>query len=161
MRQSDRVKNGREARRMNDPAVDDFQRVIERNHAALHAFMHGDPDGFAQLYSHRDDVTLGNPFGPFVRGFDRVVATIARAARNYREGEVVDFEMLATHVTPDLGATVEVERLRAKVGGHEDVATVSIRCTSIFRREEDGWRLVHRHADGITSDRPAESIVQP
>jgi ketosteroid isomerase-like protein len=36
---------------------------------------------------------------------------------------------------------------------------VSLRVTSIFRREEGEWRIVHRHADPVTTARPAESIV--
>jgi ketosteroid isomerase-like protein len=32
--------------------------------------------------------------------------------------------------------------------------------TSIFRKEDGVWRLVHRHADPITSPRPAESVIQ-
>jgi len=36
---------------------------------------------------------------------------------------------------------------------------VTLRTTSIFRTEDGVWRIVHRHADSITSDRPAESVI--
>jgi ketosteroid isomerase-like protein len=32
--------------------------------------------------------------------------------------------------------------------------------TTIFRHEEDGWKLVHRHADTVTTPQPVESLVQ-
>jgi hypothetical protein len=37
---------------------------------------------------------------------------------------------------------------------------VSLRVTSIFRREVSVWRIVHWHADPVTTARPVESIVE-
>lgn len=46
--------------------------LIERYHQALDAFLRGDPTPLEDLYSRRDDSTLANPFGPPVRGWERV-----------------------------------------------------------------------------------------
>ena len=51
------------------------------------------------------------------------------------------------HVTVDLALLVEVERLRAKMGGREDATPVALRTTSVFRNEGGAWKLMHRHAD--------------
>src|SRR5438552_11867394 len=109
----------------------EFDAVVERNHLALDAFMRGDPEPLGALYSHADDVTLGNPFGPFVRGFEQVLATMRRAAEHYRDGEAVTFDTVARYVSDDVGWTVEIERLRAKVGGSPNVTPVSARTTTI------------------------------
>jgi ketosteroid isomerase-like protein len=140
--------------------VADFDQVVEQNHEALDAFTRGDHEPLAKLWSKKDDVTLGNPFGPFVRGFDQVLHTMERAASFYRDGEAVGFDLVAKEVTADLALLVEVERLRAKMGGREDATPVSLRTTSVFRNEGGAWKLVHRHADPITSARPAESVIQ-
>jgi ketosteroid isomerase-like protein len=138
----------------------DFDSVVEQNHAAVDAFVRGDHKPLEDLYSRRDDVTLGNPFGPFVRGFDEVAATMARAASYYRDGRLVGFDLIAKEVTPDLAFVVEVERLSSKIGGSHEESPVSLRVTSIFRNEEGAWKLLHRHADPITSTRPPDSVIQ-
>jgi ketosteroid isomerase-like protein len=94
-----------------------------------------------------------------VRGFTEVAKAMERAATVYRDGQTAGFETIATYVTPDLAFTVETERLEAKIGGRDDIVPVSLRCTSIFRREDGVWKLVHRHADPITVARPAESVI--
>jgi ketosteroid isomerase-like protein len=138
----------------------DVADIVEQNHLAVDAFVKGNHEPLLKLYSQRDDVTLGNPFGPFVRGFEQVEQTMQRAASFYRDGEATGVETISKHVTPDLAYTVEVERLTSKVGGRDDITPLSLRVTRIFRREDDVWRLVHRHADPLTTSRPAESVVQ-
>jgi len=55
---------------------------------------------------------------------------------------------------------VEVERFEAKVGGGEQRVPVALRVTSVFRREDGEWKVVHRHADPITTSQPTESVIQ-
>jgi ketosteroid isomerase-like protein len=135
--------------------------AIELHHLAGDSIMKGDYSGYATLYSHADDVTLGNPFGPFVRGYEAVLQTLEGAASHYRDGGATGFDGISQHVSGGLACIVEVERYRARVGGREEMSDVSARVTSVFRREDGVWRLIHRHADPITSARPAESVIQP
>ena len=132
---------------------------LEEYHRAGREITNGNPEIYKQLYSRRDDVTLANPFGPPARGWSDVSATLDRAAGNYRDGEVVGFENVSTVIASDLAYTVELESYRARVGGAEDITPVAVRVTTIFRREESIWKVVHRHADPITAPRPPESVI--
>jgi len=134
--------------------------VIERSHLAWREFVNGDPQPALQLFSHQDDVTVGNPFGPFVRGWERVSDTVGSAATIYLDGEVTGFERVATYATADLVCIVEVERYQAKIAGRDELSPVALRVTSVLRREDDGWKIVNRHADPITSGRSPESVIQ-
>jgi uncharacterized protein (TIGR02246 family) len=138
----------------------DFDEFVEQYHRALDEFFRGNPEPTKTLYSHLDDATLANPFGPVAIGWKQIVQTMERAATNYREGEATGFETAAKYVTQDLAYIVEVERFKAKVGGSEKTASGALRVTSILRREDGAWRVVHRHADPITTVRPAESVIQ-
>ena len=55
---------------------------------------------------------------------------------------------------------MRVERARARLGGSADITPIALRVTMIFRPEEGEWKIVHRHADPITTAQPAESVVQ-
>ncbi len=140
-------------------ATNDLDSAIRQSHAALSAIWKGDPNGYCLLFSDADDVTLGNPFGPYVRGRQRVEATLARAATYFRDGEVTGVELIAKYISDDFACIVEVEHGRVKVGGSEELVAVDLRVTSVYRLEHARWKLVHRHADPITTPRPAESII--
>jgi ketosteroid isomerase-like protein len=141
-------------------AVDDLDVAIEQFHRAAAEFIKGDPEPYKRLFSQRNDVTLGNPFGPVGRGWAEVAGIMDRAASHYSDGEITRFENIAKYVTPELAYIVEVERFRTKISGREELSPVALRTTSIFRREDDTWKIVHRHADPITTARPIESVIQ-
>ncbi len=140
----------------------DFSDFLEQYHLALDEIINGRPELYQSLYSRRGDVTLANPFAPFgpvSRGYAQVSETIARAASHYVEGHVVGFENFSTFLTTELGYIVEVERFEATVKGREEMSPLALRVTTIMRREDTGWKVVHRQADPITAPRPATSIV--
>jgi ketosteroid isomerase-like protein len=141
-------------------AVDDLDEVIERFDLAQAEFVKGNPEPMTRLFSHREDVTLNNPLSPPAHGWVQVAATMERASSQFRDGEITSFEITEKHVTPELAYIVRVERAKAKVGGREDVAPITLRVTMIFRPEDGAWKVVHRHADPITTPQPAESVIQ-
>jgi ketosteroid isomerase-like protein len=139
---------------------DSLDAAVEQSHLALGEFVTGNPEPLKTLYSHQEDVTLANPLGPVARGWKQAAETIERAASNYRDGEAIGFETLAKYGTPELAYIVEMERYQAKIGGGEEVASVALRVTTILRPEDGVWKIVHRHADPITTARPPESVIQ-
>jgi ketosteroid isomerase-like protein len=116
--------------------VDDVDQLTEQYQLGLEEFMKGNPEPVKELFSHRDDVTLANPLGPPARGWDQVAATIERASSFMRDGEDLHCETVAKYVTPELAYTVWIERVKAKVGGREDITQTALRVTMIFRPEE-------------------------
>jgi ketosteroid isomerase-like protein len=142
-------------------AVDDVDQLIEQYQQALGEFMKGNPEPVQKLFSHRGDVTLANPLGPPAHGWEQVAQTIERAASNFRDGEFLSAEIIERNVTPELAYAVWLEQATAKVSGEEDIfVPIALRVTMIFRPEEGTWKVVHRHADPITTPQPAESVIQ-
>jgi ketosteroid isomerase-like protein len=137
-----------------------FDHAIEQYHRALDEIVKGNPEPDKEMFSHRDDVSLANPLGPPVRGWEQVEATMERAASLLRDGEPTVFERIVTCETAELAFMVEIERTRVRLGGSQDVVPVTLRVTTIFRPEDGTWKVLHRHADPITSPRPPESMIQ-
>src|ERR671913_1094636 len=142
-------------------AVDDVDKLIEQWHLAAGEFVKGNPEPVKKLWSHTEDVTLANPYGPPVRGFDEVANTIEHAASLRSDGAFVEWQIVAKYVTAELAYVVQIERAEAKIGAREDITPLAVRSTMNFRPEDDGeWKIVHRHADPITTPQPAESVIQ-
>jgi len=141
--------------------VDDVDQLLEQWHPASDEFLKGNPEPVKQMWSHKEDVTLANPYGPPVRGWDKVEEVIEYAASQARDGELTSVEIVAKHVSPEFAYVVQIERPKAKLGARENITSFALRVTMIFRPEEDGtWKIVHRHADPITTPQPAGSVIQ-
>jgi ketosteroid isomerase-like protein len=138
----------------------DFDEVVAHYQRAGREFAKGNPEPNKLVFSHREDVTLANPLGPPVRGWEQVAATMERNASMIREGEVTGFDIVAKYVTAELAYMVWVERIKAKLGGRQEIVPFDLRVTTIFRPEDGTWKVVHRHADPITTARPIESVIQ-
>ena len=141
-------------------AVEHVDELLEQYQLAQGEFLKGNPEPVKQLFSHREDVSLANPYGPPVRGWEQVAEVTDRAVSQFRDGEMVGYEIIEKHVTPELAYVVEIERAKAKVGGSEDITPFSLRATMIFRPEDGEWKVAHRHADPITTAQAAESVIQ-
>jgi ketosteroid isomerase-like protein len=146
--------------RMVVAAVDDVDELIEQYHRAQGEFLRGNPETVKDLFSHREDVTLANPYGPPVRGWKQVAKAVDHASSLRSDGTFVEWQIAAKYVSAELAYVVQIERAEAKIGAREEITPLAVRSTMIFRPEEDGeWKIVHRHADPITTPRPAESVI--
>ena len=96
-----------------------------------------------------------------MRGFDEVAKAVEHAASLRSDGTFVGWQIVAKYVSAELAYVVQIERAEAKIGAREDITPIAVRSTMIFRSEEEGeWKIVHRHADPITTPQPAESVIQ-
>ena len=136
-----------------------LERLIEQCEKAWRTFVRGDSQPAKALFSHRDDVTLANPWGPPVRGWDAVSATLDAAADRFRDGKISSFETIAKYVTDELACYLEIERGQAKVSGGEELAPFALRVTTTYRLEDGTWKIVLRHADPIVTAKPMDASL--
>jgi ketosteroid isomerase-like protein len=124
----------------------DAAEFVARCHDALRQHTGGDPRPFLKLWSRAEDVSLMGGVGGHQVGIDNVTELLTAAARtlNY---ETWSAENLAIGFGETLGFTVELERLTRHVRGEEE--EMRLRATTIYRRENGAWRVIHRHGDSL------------
>jgi ketosteroid isomerase-like protein len=57
-------------------------------------------------------------------------------------------------VAGDFAYLLQKEVIHSRLGSQIELSMVELRATMVFRREADGWRIVHRHADSQMATRP-------
>ncbi len=108
------------------------------------------------FWATEDPVTL---FGALLSatGRDEIASVFDGLARRFSDCESFKYEVLAADASQDLGYIVGVEHTTASVGGAPP-APYSLRVTTILRREDGEWKVVHRHADPVTDSGAQEQL---
>lgn len=125
----------------------ELEEFISRCHEALSHQSQGRPEPFLKLWSHADDVTIMAAIGGYHVGFEQVSSLLSAASKT-QSFDTWSAENIVTTVEGDLAFSVELERYGRRVDGDEEEMT--LRATQIYRREEGGWKVIHRHGDVLT-----------
>lgn len=126
-------------------STDDFlAEVVPKLIAADTALHNGDPSQRIAMWSHADPLTL---FGAATtnKGWEEIGTTFEWLGDRFSDCTAYDVEVVAGGVSADLGYVVAIERTTASVGG--EPASYSLRVTTVLRREDGEWKVVHRHGD--------------
>jgi ketosteroid isomerase-like protein len=119
----------------------------------------GNAEPLKGIYSHRGDVTVSGGFGGHFHGWEQVEKNAEFAASRFKGGQI-SFENVSRHYTHDLAYSADIELGQVRLTGREDMSPLVLRVTIIFRREDGVLKLVHRHADPISSIHEADSLIQ-
>ncbi|HJR46383.1 MAG TPA: nuclear transport factor 2 family protein [Actinomycetota bacterium] len=136
---------------------DDFLRsVLPRLTDVDTALHNGDAQPRLALWSENDPVTL---FGAALStsGREQIASLFEWLAGRFSNCASFEYEVTAADARGDLGYIVGIEHTTASVGGEPPQAS-SLRVTTILRREEGEWRVVHRHADPVPDSGATEQL---
>ena len=140
---------------------DGLAAVIEEDHSALNDFMRGNPEPKKRIYSRGDDATLANLLGPPARGCAAVSRRLNEASATLRDATSLSFERVSAVVTADLAYTVEIEHYPGQqFAGSDERHDFELRVRRSSEENPLAGASSTRHADGITTTRPVESVLQ-
>jgi len=127
----------------------DFTTFLKERETASTAFVNGDAGALDGISTRQSPATIFSPKGDVVQGADAVMAANGGAAAAFDKGSSNGFEILHQHSSGDLAYWVGLQRSLVRVKGQDEPVPFNLRVTEIFRREEGGWKLIHRHADRL------------
>ena len=121
------------------------------------AVLNGDASQRIAMWSHDEPVTL---FGAAATrtGWAEARHTFEQLGSIFSDCTGYEIEIVAAGASGDLAYTVAFEHTTASVNGAPPQPYM-LRVTTVFRREDGEWKIVHRHGDPLASQAAAE-IVQ-
>lgn len=119
--------------------------VLPRMKSADLNLHNGDCTARSAMWSRKEPVTL---FGAAytVSGWSDIGPVFEKLAAQFSDCSSFEIEVVGADAGADLGFVVAIERTTASIGGRPPAA-YALRVTTVFRREGDEWKVVHRHGD--------------
>jgi len=100
-------------------------------------------------------------------GWEEIEPVFRRLGTSFSDCRSFDYEVIAAGASDDLAYTIGCEHTTASVHGAPPSAYV-LRVTTVFHRENDEGKVVHRHGDpagspsaGDVLQKPAAGTVEP
>lgn len=123
------------------------EEVVPLLRADVESLHNGDLAFRRRLWSRTEPVTL---LGAWLSGcgWDEVDAVFEGLGTLFRGSLGIDYEVLAAEASGDLGYVVGLEHSSVVVGD-EGPRDYTLRVTTIFRREDGEWKVIHRHGDEV------------
>ena len=126
---------------------DDFSSFMKKRERAAAAYVCGDASALDSMVPHIGDASFFPPSGGSVHGTQQVQERYDRDAKAFSPGGDSSFDVLQYGAEGDIGFWTGFQIADAKMGSADKKAHMKLRITELFRFQEGGWKLIHRHAD--------------
>jgi ketosteroid isomerase-like protein len=126
------------------PTETGVQEASRQFYAALNSMANGDASPMSDIWSHDASVTTMHPIGGREVGWEEVKGPWQQVASMSSEGKITLRDQLV-HAAEDLAYEVGNEVGEFTMGGEK--ISLNLRVTNVYRREADGWKVVHHHTD--------------
>ncbi|HVG49588.1 MAG TPA: nuclear transport factor 2 family protein [Rubellimicrobium sp.] len=128
----------------------DLVALFERASDAHAALIGGEVSRYFEMVAPAPDLVLMTPVGGFTRRSEPFSPAEMEGMTRFFRGGSGTAELVGSYASGDLAVLVMIERARARIADIPD-QDWALRVTLVFRRGEEGWRLVHRHADPLVA----------
>ena len=93
------------------------------------------------------------------KGWSEIQSVFEMLASRFSQCDSWEYDVIAADVSGDLAYIVGTEHITGSIAGAPPVP-FSLRVTTILRREDGVWKVVHRHGDPLPESDSARDRVQ-
>jgi ketosteroid isomerase-like protein len=127
----------------------DFQQFMQQREAAAQSYVEGEAGPLSELSAQELPATFYGPMGGAIQGAKEVLAKYEQDAHAFGPGSQTHFEILHSGASDSVAYWTGFQYAKAVMKGEREPVPMKLRVTEVFRREDRGWKLVHRHADPL------------
>jgi len=129
---------------------DDFPTFLETvRRPAASAFVAGDSAPVERLSAQGGQAIFFDPGGGFTEGAEAVNRANRKGASQFGPSGTTELQVKDLGESGDLAFWTGFQAADIDTGGEQ--RSMRLRVTEIFRREDGGWKMIHRHAS-VASD---------
>lgn len=140
-------------------AAESFEQMVAQAEAAADRFCNGDPGPLMALWSRSDDVPIFGGWGDFETGWQQVGPRLEWASSRFVNADMA-YRHLNQGMSGDFAFTVGIEQGNVRLVGQEGISPMTLRVTTLYRRENGAWRIIHRHADPILEKTAPTAVLR-
>jgi hypothetical protein len=125
--------------------VNAFTAILDTLQKANHELANGNPEMIKSLWSHSPDVTIfAGTKNVDLQGWDKIEPYLNAVSAERGQKWTYTYEQVATHAGEDNAYLLQQEHYLAPNG-----KSVNLHATNLFRKENNVWKLVHRHENKL------------
>jgi ketosteroid isomerase-like protein len=129
---------------------DGFDSFMRQREAAARAYVSGDGAPVDRIVPQTGDATFFPPNGGTVQGAERVAARYGKDVKAFSAGGTTQLEVLQSDSAGDLAFWTGYQIAQVTLGGK--AMQMKLRVTEVFRFQDGGWKMIHRHADANAAE---------
>ena len=131
----------------------DEQEVARANERFYRAFESLDIKQMDAVWAGQGEIQCGHPGWRILRGRSAVMESWRRIFENTPEIRFLLTDV-CIEVCGELAWVTLYENLNSRLEGQRVAATIL--ATNLFRREPEGWRMIHHHGSSVSQTQPQD-----
>ncbi|MBN8951876.1 MULTISPECIES: nuclear transport factor 2 family protein [unclassified Rhizobium] len=125
-----------------------FQKFMALRNDIAVAFVNGDAGPVLEITTNTPPFSFFGPKGGQELDLARATASFSIDAAQFGQGES-QFDIAQLSACDGLAFWSGVQRVEAKLVGKTETMQFNLRVTEVFKKSDEGWKMIHRHADAL------------